>query len=307
MLAGEPSNQAATADARNLAAWTLGTHVFAAATVLYELLATGLPVLILPALMFAAIVCSSAIMAWQMARVHRTGSADLYFWSYGAGAFLFACTAGAGVAVLALVAPPGVPPQVTKLIIPALVALAMFDLYQTLEAARVHERQEQARFAAHDPVRATSIIILLASTLTSFATAIALVLGSEFAIADALLAAGVAIVLVSCIVAAHLGLELRRRLTGAPAGADVRRRLLVALDRAAMQSGAIREIADVEAHYTGPAALRVILHIAFKDGVSAQHIGPVLERLKSAAVAEVPEVTDVMLATGSALSSKVVN
>lgn len=285
-----------------LATWTAASHAAALLWTLLELVATGQPLLAILAVVFAAIVMASGALLWRLLAAHSR-DADFYFWSYGAAAFLLACAATAAVAVLALVAPPETPLFVSKLAAPALAALAMFDLHQALEATRSTDREAQARLMADDPGRATLIILLLASAFASAAATAALVLSQDFNLTLASPVAGFVIVLVIVFAAVHLGLELRQRLAGAPASQLMRRRLLLALDKAALQSGAVRQIAGVETQLVGPAALRVILTIDFKDGVSAQHIAPVLEKLRKAAADEVPEVIDVVLAPPAARAS----
>jgi hypothetical protein len=260
-----------------------------------DLAANEMPVLAVLAMAFGVVTVTSAILLWRLS-TSRGHAADLYFWSYGVAAFLLACGAGVAIALLALVAPPDAAPRVSRFAPPLLAALAMLDLHQALEATRANDRETQSRLMADDPARATLIILLLVSAIASIAATAALVLSQDFAVAAAPLVSGLVIVFALAVGATHLGLELRQRLAGAPAGHAMRRRLLVALDKAAMQSGAVRQIAGVETQFVGPAALRVILTIDFKDGVSAQHIAPVLEKLRKAAADEVPEVIDVVLA-----------
>ncbi len=288
---------AADLQSRRFAAWTFATHAAALAVAVNELAGTGLPLLLAFGLLCAAIVAATAILLVRTARGQPDAdTARLYLWSYGVSALLCACAAGAAVAALALVASPEMVPQASKIAIPALVALAMFDLYQALEAVRIRDRQAQARVASDDPVRAAMIVLLAASAFGSLGTAIGLVLATEFSLPAGLLPAGLAVVLALGIAAAVLCLHFGERLAGATASEETQRRLLLAVDKAAMRSGAIRAISDIEAHAIAPGRLRVVLRIDFKDGVSASHVGPVLETLLLAAAAEVPEVADVVLA-----------
>ena len=66
--------------------------------------------------------------------------------------------------------------------------------------------------------------------------------------------------------------------------------------RSAMQSGAVRSVRAVDAMHTGAGKKYVLLQLDFKDGVSAQHVTPVLDKLRRAVIAEDPSVTDVVLA-----------
>lgn len=298
MPASEPIGlRAADLGTRRVVAWTFSTHAAALTVVFYELAGSGSPLLLVLGLAFAAIVAATTIQLVSTARTRNDAyGANIYLWNYGVTALLCACAAGAAVAVLALVASI-LPIQLSKITIPALVALAMFDLYQTLEAARLADWNAQSRLATDDPMRATTIVLLTASMCASLAAAAALVLAMEFSQAEALLAAGWVDVLALGVSACVLSLQFSKRLASASVSEETRRRLLITLDKAAMQTGAIRAISGLEASYIAPRSLRVVLRVDFKDGVSAQHIGPVLERLKLAAIEDVADVVDVVLAS----------
>lgn len=298
MPASEPTGRCAVdPESRRLVAWTCATHAAVLAVVVDELQESGAPMFLALGLMFAAIVTAAAILFVHTAQGRpEADSAKLYLWSYGASALLSASAAGAAIAALALVVSPEQSPLLSKITIPALVALAMFDLYQVLEALRIRDGQAQARIATDDPVRATMVVVLAASALASIGAAAGLVLAVEFSLPSALLAAGLVIVLALGIASVFLGLHFGERLAGTSASEETERSVLRALDRAGMRTGAIRAISGVDAHYIGPRRLRVVVRIDFKDGVSALHIGPVLETLKLAVAADVPEVVDVVLA-----------
>jgi hypothetical protein len=82
-----------------------------------------------------------------------------------------------------------------------------------------------------------------------------------------------------------------------PAGIVLK--IAAAIDREAMRTGAVRQIDDVSAHLLDAKAIEVHVALTFKDGVSAQHAGPILARLRTAAQVEVAEVTDVLMSAGN--------
>jgi len=90
--------------------------------------------------------------------------------------------------------------------------------------------------------------------------------------------------------------ELRRHGDGMRIAPRLEQMLIDAVGRAAMQSGAIRQVGDVSARYAGAAAVIVMVQLQFKDGVDARHIAPVLSKLEQVARAAVPEVGRLVLA-----------
>ena len=73
---------------------------------------------------------------------------------------------------------------------------------------------------------------------------------------------------------------------------------------AAETTGAIRQVLDVEAVHMGPDAVRATVCLSFKEGVSASHVAPILDKLAAAVHVAQPNVSVVLAAGNSSKSDQ---
>ena len=255
------------------------------------------------AVLFMASVVSRTGLWWSIAtETAADASHSIYVWTYGVGAVVFALAAGAAVAIAAL--DDALPAEDLALPLDILLPAAWCGL----EIVRLKLRgwdttaipaglaalapASQGFQPVHVTLGAQSLALIFASG------AAALAAGLSHALDGGVAEAGGALVvaLVALTLAVQFGLDIRRLIAGVPVAEATQRALIDCIGRAAIQSGAIRQVAHVEAIHTGPGTILVIVQLDFKDGVAAQHMAPVLAKLRAAAMSEVPAVTDVLLA-----------
>ena len=271
------------------------------------------------ALAFLVLVLVAALTGTRLALVVTTGGlaavtsqvmmrassgterGEVFFWSYAASAFCFAVAAGIAI----MVAYAGPSDMDAELLVP--VAIVGFGIVLALQvgfgvlARRILKLDHlpwgllPATVVQQDPMRATLLV-------HSLATSLAVMLGVGGVtllhygppVLDALLALLLAVLLMAFAV--YFWLELRRLIAGVPVAPADLQRLTAAIGSAALKTGAIRRVDDIDAEYIGPQSVRVVVRLQFKDGVSASHVSPVLATLRTAAVADWAQVSDVVLA-----------
>ena len=253
--------------------------------------------------MFLACVLSRAGL-WHAVTTETAAHAShaLYFWSYGAAVLLFALAAGVTLALAAL-ADGSAPPELNwplDALLPAAWCAGEVMRFRVRQSAATggtnHRISPLPEDAGFHPVHITLGIEAFALMIATGAAAAGV--GLSHAIPSDIVEIGstAVIALVALFAAVQFALETRRLVAGVPIEPDLLRALTAAIGKAAQKTGAIRAVQSVEAIHTGPGTVLAIVQLEFKDGVAAQHMAPVVATLRAAAMAEVPQTTDVLLA-----------
>lgn len=248
---------------------------------------------------------SQAVVLWRAnanARPALAGqtAADVHA-TYAIAALLFATAAGVAFGAAAWMPEPQ--PFDTLPIVVTLVAIAVAELaWLEFALGSVRGLQIAADDAAQPTFDRLAIVSPLLFALAITAMAISSVAGvtlATIALTDGGRTAAVGAVatgLLLLAVAAKFMLELKRHAAGVPVDPATSKLLISAVDRAALQSGAVQTVHDVEAVMIGPGRILVSLQLDFKAGVSAAHMAPVLAKMRGALMAAVPFEVDVVLA-----------
>lgn len=219
---------------------------------------------------------------------------DLYYWCYGAGVLQFALSAGAALAAVALMPYPLPERSMAQ---PSIIAgVAGVALAYGALLSRVLRGGVAADIADVDPVRFTIIVEMAACIAGCAITLVALLVAWRFDLQATATTGGLLAAMTTAGVAVLFGLQTLRQLPGRRASARELRRLTESVGRAALKHGSIARVRSIAAMHTGPSAVLVTLELDFKDGVSAQHIAPVLDKLRRAVMSDVPTVADIVLA-----------
>ena len=269
----------------------------AAVTVMLTAFATEAPLITAGALLFLAVTLVQAGM-W----LHRDrDDGARRFWTFAVPVPVYALTAGAVFALVAVWEPAPPPEEFYPLDAEVIGVLGVLHLawVGTLWRRVAIGWTFSNLFQRVGWWRAPEVCALLVqetvAALALLIIAAALVLTHEFDI-SAVEAVG-ACVIGFALTALSIGSvsAVRDLIAGAPVSQTTLRSLTAAVDRATMQSGAVRQVLAIDALHTESGKVLVMLQLAFKDGVSAQHITPVLDKLRTAVQAELPSVADVVL------------
>ena len=271
---------------------------------------TGSSILTALALIFLACV-ASRLCIWRAVTTEASPYAShaLYTWSYAAGCLVFALAAGAGFAIAALADAADMPEMEWPLdvLLPAAWCVGGVLWWRAQTGQTGDARQPVSLLPGSDrfyPVHVTLGIERFVLVVATGASAIGVLL-SRALNTDAAEVGGTAVVAMVALVASlQFALELRQLIAGVPVNDDVLRALTASIGRAAEKTGAVRTVQSVEAINTGPGTVLAIVQLEFKDGVAAQHLAPVLAALRAAAIAEVPQACDVLLAPPKLTSGK---
>ena len=253
------------------------------------------PLAIAVLLLVSAATASQALV-WLHQRQQGAELAgwDLYYWCYGAGVLQFALSAGAALAAVALM--PYQAPDLSMTQPSIIAGVAGVALAYGALLSRVLRGGVAADIADVDPVRFTVIVEMAACIAGCAITLVALLVARRIDLQAAATVGAVLAAMTTAGVAVLFGLQTLRQLPGRRASARVLQCITESVGRAALKHGSIARVRSIEAMHTGPSAVLVTIEIDFKDGVSAQHIAPVLDKLRRAVMADVPTVTDIVLA-----------
>ena len=250
---------------------------------------------------------SQAVSLWRAnahtrpAFAHQT-AADVHA-TYGVAVVAFAIATGVSLGAAAWRAEPQ-PFDVLPIVV-TLVALAVAEL-TWLEFALGRVRGLKVTDNAAPPTfdrmaMETPLLFALAFEAMAISSVAGITLAT-IAFADghrAEAAGAITTALVLAAVAVRFVLELKRQIAGIPVDSATIKVIISAVDRAAMQSGAIETVSAVNAVAIGPSRILVSLQLDFKAGVSAVHMAPVLGKMRRAIMTDVPLAADVVLAAKS--------
>ena len=263
---------------------------------------TGSSILTGLALFFLACVVSRMCI-WRAVTTDHSpfASHGVYAWSYGAGCLLFAVVAGAGFAVAALADAADMPELNWPLDVLVPAAWCAGELWWLRkQAGRTSGANPTTSLLPWDhgfqPIHATLGIERFGLIAATGAAAVGVLLSRASGADLVELGCTAVVALVALFVAVQFALEMRQLLSGVPIDTELLRTLTASIGLAAGKTGAVRTVHSVEAIHTGPGTVLAIVQLEFKDGVAAQHLAPVLAALRAAAIAEVPQITDVLLA-----------
>jgi hypothetical protein len=261
---------------------------------------TGSPAMEAAAVAILAVGICQAILLRQSA---RDGSPEgLHFWSYGAGALTMALASGVAVALLVRAGAERAGDWPLTMELGGLAVLAAAQagwLYWNLRDLVGPTRPLDLlppHLTIADPVR-TSVLIcgvtgLVSVTLALVASAVA------WAVPWPLVEAWGALLIALTLAAAamYFAFETRAVMEHTKVDARLVRTLTEAIGVAALKTGAIRRVVEVEARYGAPGTVIATVQLDFKEGVDARHVAPVLATLHKAATAAVPAVGTLVLA-----------
>jgi hypothetical protein len=270
---------------------------------------TGSPVMEAAAVAILAVCLCLGILLRQSARDASPGG--LHFWSYGAGALIMALASGATVALLVRAGSVRATDWPLAMELGGLVALMAAQggwLYWNLrDLAGADGRLDllPPQLTLADPARATVLISaatgLLSAGIALLATAAAWVTASP--LVEAIGALLIALVLAGA--ALFCASQTRAVMEHTAVDPALLRTLTEAIGQAALKTGAIRRVVDVDARHGTPGTIIATVQLDFKDGVDARHVAPVLAKLHTAAVAAEPSVS--VLVLGGAMRDAVPN
>ena len=264
----------------------------------------GTAAVVMAALMAVLAATTSQALIWLGLRQTAGDAprANYFFWSFVPAVLVYAL--GAGLVMMSAIQAPTQPTglKFTANDLAALVCTCVFQIWLVLNVVRGIAREIgqpwsiPAHFATRDPIRHAVLVETAATCVCLLIGMLALIAARYLDVPAADALGALAIGLVLAAIAARFALETRRLVAGIPVSAAHLHTLTESIGKAAEKSGAIRQVLDVDAVHMGPASILATVQLDFKEGVSASHVAPVLEKLRAAVLAAQPDVTDVVLA-----------
>ncbi len=225
----------------------------------------------------------------------------LHFWSYGAGTLVMALASGASVALLvrANAARASDWPLLVEVGgLTVLVAAQVGWLYWNLRDLAGPGRRLDVLppgLAISDPARTSTLLCGVTSVIAAGLALIATLAAWLLQLPAIETFGAMLIALTLSAAAIYFAQETRAVLERREIDPRLLQLLTESIGAAAMKTGAIRRVVEVDAHHGAPGTVIATVYLEFKDGVDARHVAPVLATLHTAAAVAVPTVTALML------------